>query len=156
MGRFQTSTKGGEIMGKLEDIKNRVNKATEGPWAWESFGEKINAYHVGVAYDKNDKQVEGHVQTERYDPESDIFIEDLLWRNSFGENEGSSVNFADADFISYSRNDIPFLLDMLTEKDREIKQLEKEKEWLIEEVMYGSFQKKEHICEQMQQAIKDG
>ena len=123
-------------MGKLEDIKNRVNKATEGPWAWESFGEKINAYHVGVAYDKNDKQVEGHVQTERYNPESDIFIEDLLWRNSFGENEGSSVNFADADFISYSRNDIPFLLNVLTEKDREIKRLKKEKEWLIHSLMF--------------------
>ncbi len=142
-------------MGKLEDIKSRANKATEGPWAWEPYGEKVNAYHVGIAYDKDDEQVEGRAQTERYDSEADIFIEELLWRGSFGENEGSSVNFADADFIAYSRNDIPFLLNVLTEKDREIEQSGKEKEWLIKEVAYGSFQNKEHICERMQQALKE-
>jgi hypothetical protein len=94
----------------LEDIKKRIKAATPGPWAWEAYGEKENAYHIGVALDKNDKQLSGMVQTERYDEDADIFVEDVLWRESLGDQSGATVNYDDAEFIAHAREDIPALV----------------------------------------------
>ena len=38
---------------------------------------------------------------------------------------------------------------------KSIKRLQKEKKWLIDEVKYGSLQKKEEVCERMYQALKE-
>lgn len=38
---------------------------------------------------------------------------------------------------------------------KSIERLRKEKDWLIKEVSYGSFQKKDEICERMYQALKE-
>jgi len=95
---------------ELNAIKDRMMKATVGPWAWEQYGEKVNGYHIGIAMDKNDNQCEGHVDTERYDEDQDVFIEDILWKENVGNVEDSTLNYSDADFIAHAREDIPKLV----------------------------------------------
>lgn len=50
-------------------------------------------------------------------------------------------------------------IERLTEANKAqgklIKRLQKEKKWLIDEVKYGSLQKKEEVCERMYQALKE-
>jgi hypothetical protein len=96
----------------IADAEARAEKATEGPWAWELVGEKSACFHVGVAFDKNDKPVLGRTETERYDEEKDIFVEDVIWREHVGENE-DNPNLADADFIAHARTDQPAALKLL-------------------------------------------
>jgi hypothetical protein len=72
---------------RLKEIQRRYEAATPGPWAWEDYGEKDNNFHIGVALDKQDKQLTGRVQTERYDEDADVFVEDVLWRESIGDME---------------------------------------------------------------------
>lgn len=96
---------------RLAELRRLHEAATPAPWAWEQYGEKENCYHVGVAYDKNDKPVAGHVQTERYDEDADVFIEDILWRGYIGDLEGATVNYEDAELICAARNALPALLD---------------------------------------------
>ena len=102
-----------EIFKRIDEIKKRVEGVTEGPWAWEQYGEKVNCYHIGTAADKDGNPVEGHVETERYDLDSDTFIEDILWEDDIGYKEGAVVNYNDADFIAHARMDIPFLIEFI-------------------------------------------
>jgi len=102
-----------EIFKKIDEIKKRVEKATYGPWAWEQYGEKVNCCRIGIAADKDGNSVEGHVKTDRYDLDSEIFIEDILWRDDIGYKEGAVVNYDDADFIAHARTDIPFLIEFI-------------------------------------------
>ena len=102
-----------EVLKRISEIKKRVGSATEGPWAWEQYGEKVNCFHVGVAFDKDENPVEGRTETERYDLDSDIFIEEVLWKDDIGYQEGAIVNYDDADFISHSRTDVPFLIGVI-------------------------------------------
>lgn len=94
---------------ELKAIKDRVDRATPGPWAWEAYGEKSNNYHIGVAYSKDETPCSGQVESEHYDEAQNIFIEDILWSTPIGQLE-THVNYSDADFIAHAREDIPKLI----------------------------------------------
>jgi len=102
-----------EIQDRLAQIKKRVQEATYGPWAWEAYGEKENAFHIGVAMDKHENFIEGKTETERYDPDTNIFVEDILWHHDIGDRDGATVNYGDADFITHARTDIPWLVELI-------------------------------------------
>jgi len=102
-----------EVLKRIGEIKKRVEGATDGPWAWDRYGEKVNCFQVGIAFDKNENPVEGRAETERYDPDSDIFVEEVLWKDGIGYKEGAVINYNDADFIAHSRTDVPFLIGFI-------------------------------------------
>jgi hypothetical protein len=98
---------------RIAEDRAIVEAATPGPWAWEEYGEKENCFHVGVAFDKNEQQLSGHVETEHCeDTEADgpIFVEDVIWGTPIGSMEGATVNYADAAFIAAARNRWPLYL----------------------------------------------
>ena len=97
-------------MSKLQDIQRRRAKISQPPWAWEQYGEKSNCYRIGVACNKQGEAQLGYVETDRYDEESNIFVEDILWKNDLGDNEGATVNYGDADFIAHAPTDIDWLI----------------------------------------------
>jgi len=110
---------------ELKAIEERAEKATEGPWAWTHIGEKCNGYIVGTIWDKDDKQIEGHV------PDEDFYEDEVVLRSAdMGEHEAATCNYNDPAFIAHSRTDIPKLLAevrrlkaAVQEKDAEIAKL---------------------------------
>jgi len=92
----------------IREIRERVRKATAGPWAWESIAEKSNEFAVGTAFNADGQPLSGRL------PEGD-WVEDAVIerRGLIGMNESGHANFADADFIAHARTDIPFLLAQL-------------------------------------------
>lgn len=96
---------------EIAAIAERAQKATPGPWAWESVAEQSNEYAVGTAWDvETNKPISGQiVRTD--DPETDNWLEDrVLVRDSMGLGEG---RLADGAFIAHARQDIPDLLAAL-------------------------------------------
>ena len=71
---------------------------TEGPWAWMRIGEKINGYVVGVACDRNGKQLSGYI-----DDQLDM-VDGVIYKSDVGDREGATVNYADAELISAAPN----------------------------------------------------
>ena len=51
---------------------------------------------------------------------------------------------------------LDYYIKLCQKQDKEIERLKKEKEWLIEIAAYWTNQSAERICEEMQQALKDG
>ena len=100
----------------LDEIRERVNKATPGPWAWEEYNGQENGYHIGVAVHADGNQASGQVESEKtvFDEDDEpVFVEDILWQYPIGYVEGGVVNYEDAEFIANAREDIPKLLDYI-------------------------------------------
>lgn len=126
----------------LHEVEQRCERATEGPWAWESTAEKSNEFVVGLAIDKDNKPICGEIP-HGFDEENDCYMdEEIIRRSEIGANEAGQANFADADFIAHARTDLPEAIRLLREA-REIidclslfvpdmKNLSKVKAWLAE------------------------
>jgi hypothetical protein len=114
---------------RIAEIAARVAKATPGPWAWESTGEKSNDYAIGTAVGPDDKPISGRFETTddpQWASERGIFMVDtIIARHLIGEGENG--NFADADFIAHAREDIPFLLAALTRAQEQQEETRKQR-----------------------------
>lgn len=97
---------------RIAEIHARCEAATPGPWEWgvcnESWGEVEAESLKGVITLKDDYP--GY-------PEC-------------GEHLIMELSKPDADFIAHSREDVPFLLDQLAERDREIERLREAQRWI--------------------------
>mgnify|MGYP005819518725 CR=1 FL=1 len=104
---------------------------TEGPWAWESVGEKSNYWCLGTV----DPPISGRV-AERFDGETQAFVRDFEIVDFVCE--ASDGKFADADFIAHARTDIPLLCEALEqawrERDEARQIKEAEKKILLQEI----------------------
>ena len=99
-------------MTRLEEIQKRVEKASEGPWAWQTYGEKTNAFVVGGAVAEDGSPLSG-----RLDGEDEFVVDPICGL------EESTVNYEDADFIAHSREDIPYLLAQVEEPNEIISKM---------------------------------
>lgn len=96
---------------RVREIQARAEKATPGPWAWESIAEKSNEFAVGTAFAESGKQLAGRL------PEGEWVEDAVIERRALvGMNESGHASFADADFIAHAREDVPWLLKQLAEK----------------------------------------
>ena len=101
---------------KIEQIRERCNRATEGPWAWNSPYEKSNGYVVGVAVTIDGDSLEGKID----DP--DDMVDDIVeYHAEIGEHEASTCNYNDPAFISHARTDVPKLLNWIEELESQLK-----------------------------------
>ena len=90
----------------IKRVKERADKATCGPWAWDSPFEKVNGYVIGVACDLEGNDIKGRVE----DPD-DMVDEVLEYQTYIGEHEALTCNYADPEFISHARTDVPSLCE---------------------------------------------
>jgi len=88
---------------EVEAIEARAEAATPGPWAWEQYGEKVNAFSVGVACDEDGNLINGRIS------EGDIIADTIIYRSEIGSHEAAVVNYGDPDFIAHARTDVPAL-----------------------------------------------
>lgn len=98
---------------RLQEIRERAEKATKGPWiapSWEVDDEPILMPLVMPAWKPHMKTEDG----EEYECEG---CNDCL------DSEGRS---ADPYFVASAREDIPYLLQLVTEQQREIEELREE------------------------------
>lgn len=96
-------------MNRLEAIRKREQAATEGPWSWDSQGDKVNEYVVGIACKPDGTLLEG-----RIDDSLDM-VDEVIYKHCVGEHEAATCNYGDPDFIAHARADIPYLLDRVGE-----------------------------------------
>lgn len=102
---------------QLEEIKERCEAATPGPWRWRyrTFLTECGEY-------------EDHPSVSTV---TDCTICDLGDSNSYcSDGNGIYDEDSDAEFIAYAREDIPALLEEIEKLKEEIKNLEKEYSWL--------------------------
>lgn len=108
----------------IEQIRNRCDRATEGPWAWDNPYEKVNGYVVGVAVTLDGKPLEGKID----DP--DDMVDDIIEYQAYvGDHEAATCNYNDPAFISHARTDIPKLLDWIIELESQLKAAREAIEW---------------------------
>ena len=92
---------------RLQEIRERAEKATPGPWAcWDGWGPISGGY------------LEGLMAMARIGPSGGrsqevLSASDETQRDIYAKRE-------DAEFIAASREDIPYLLQLVTEQQREI------------------------------------
>jgi hypothetical protein len=86
-------------MNRIEEIEQRCNNATPGPWANEGNGEMIVSYnpykHGGMRI--VDIRGWGHLTG--------------CSACNFSDDKAEKIQIANAEFIAHSREDIPFLLN---------------------------------------------
>jgi hypothetical protein len=99
------------------ELRELAKRATPGPWCWESVAEKSNEFVVGIAFDKNGKQLSGCINGKDYDEETSAWVEDaIIRRGAIGANESGHANFADAEYIAALSPDV--LEGLCDERDR--------------------------------------
>ena len=105
---------------KIAELRALCEKATPGPWCWESVAEKSNEFVVGLACNKNGEMLSGCINGVDYDEQTCAYIEDSVIRSSVvGANEDGNANFSDAALIAAARTALPDLLSDLEEARRE-------------------------------------
>lgn len=111
----------------IKQIRDRCDRATEGPWAWNSPYEKSNGYVVGIAVNLANEFLEGKVD----DPDDmvDNILEYHEYQAYIGEHEASTCNYNDPAFISHARADVPKLLDWITKLESQLKAAREAIEW---------------------------
>jgi hypothetical protein len=89
---------------EIAEIEARAKMATPGPWAWESVGEKSNAWCIGFTDPPHSGQI-----VEVYDEKARAFCPkpEVV---EFVAQSGDPAGFSDADFIAHAREDIPNLI----------------------------------------------
>lgn len=96
---FSSTSNHSELADKLEALAGKV---TEGPWAWDQRGEKINEWGLGVAFDHTDKPLSG-----RFTDEDAQYVAEVCG------TEGATVNYSDPDLICELRNNLPEIIAAL-------------------------------------------
>lgn len=99
-------------MNRIEEIRERCDKATSGPWFWEDW--------AGVE-DPEEMVLTADPET-RDGWHAGRMFPDL--RNSIVSLEEPVTNQADSDFIANAREDIPYLLEILKGKRERLKAYE--------------------------------
>lgn len=108
---------------RLAEMGERVDKATMGPWSWESVGEKVNEYVVGIAFDEDENQLSGRLPS-GYDERKRVWLdEEIIRKYEIGSKEAATLNYSDADFLAHSRTDIPDLLEHVKGLEEEIQSM---------------------------------
>lgn len=97
-----------EICERLDAIRVRADRATPGPWAFESHG-RDGDYGVGMLVDDDNNPVSGQQETGVMLVVEPVAVE--------------VRNQLDAEFIANARDDVPFLLDLITAQAEEIERL---------------------------------
>lgn len=96
---------------RIDEIRQRCEKTTPGPW--------ISPFDASRMGDGND------------DCNSIVNIEgETVVGVTYYDGPVLYAIETDADFISHAREDIPFLLDLLSEQEREIEQLKAAQGWV--------------------------
>jgi hypothetical protein len=98
---------------RLQEIRERAEKATKGPWScWDGWGP------IGKGY------LEGFMAMARIGPKGGNPLSVI---HASGETQQDIyAKRPDAEFIAASREDIPYLLQLVTEQQREIDRLKVE------------------------------
>jgi hypothetical protein len=99
---------------RLAEIRARDKARTPGRWAWEYIGEKVNGYVIGLAFDKDGKEISGLITD---DP--DAMTDPIVRRYLIGEHEASTCNYGDPEFVAHAPQDILDLLAHVEELEAE-------------------------------------
>lgn len=89
-------------------------KATAGPWAWRSYGEKSNNAILCTAVDNDDKPISGRFEEEQYNEATGEY-EIVATADEFIAYKENNANYADFNFIASARTDVPALVKALME-----------------------------------------
>ena len=81
-------------------LRALAQKATPGPWCWESHGEKSNDWTVGVALDENDCPITGEINDPDFIVEAVGNSEASVLRNKVVIEQENSRGFGDAAYIA--------------------------------------------------------
>ena len=117
---------------RLEAIQQRVRAATDGPWAYESVSEKANDYRVGLVCPADEdgdvgEQISGNVKDHPHYFTNDTgkfgewYCEEIAAIDEASHTSDGSPS-ADASFIAHAREDIPYLLALLTRQQEGLAQ----------------------------------
>jgi hypothetical protein len=102
---------------ELQDMEARANAATEGPWCYESCGEKGDGANViGVAFGPDDDDCKTPLTGELFDSDDEGELIDY-YRDvevTVCEHRNPNCN-ADAAFITAARTDLPRVIAELRE-----------------------------------------
>ena len=100
---------------QLQEIKERVAKATPGPWKWENYGAEYDFETTMPSLNGvNNKEIMNFGDGEQYYP-----------------TEGTPPDEADAGFIAHAREDVPALI-------AEVERLRKENKDLLQMVLHDT------------------
>lgn len=97
---------------RLAEIEARYTKATEGPWAYESLGEKGDGSDIiGVIFGPDDEECETPLSGELSSYDSDGEPVDYYYDEMVAEcSHRNRRPHADSQFIAHARSDIPALV----------------------------------------------
>jgi len=84
---------------ELRAIEERWERATPGPWAWDSRGDKENDVQIGVVVDHNGVQVGGFVEED----------DDCIYTDGVAFIDGGNEH-GNAEAIASARTDVPALV----------------------------------------------
>lgn len=108
----------------LKAIEARLEAAEPGPWAWNNAGGKGGpAWLVGVAVDKEDRQLSGYFEREDFDEETGFFIETVATYTHLavtGDEDGAVSHHGrqNAEFIAHAPTDVRTLLTRVRELEQ--------------------------------------
>lgn len=105
----------------LDAIRERLAKATPGPWCWGYIGEKTNGYIIGTACDEDGKPFEGNVP-EFYANGGEVILHSP---SMIGEHEASTVRYGDASLIAHAPTDLAYLLARLAAAEKVVEAAER-------------------------------
>lgn len=117
-----------DVDARLREIAERAERAIPGPWCYMATGDKDNSWSLGTAVWPDDTPVSGFVndqEQERFDEET-MEGEQATPVDLIAEHYGIDNTFDEADFIAHAREDVPWLLALLKERDERIETLERE------------------------------
>lgn len=90
-------------MSKLADELEALGKnATEGPWAWDQRGEKVNEWGLGIAMKADEQPYIGHFRDD-----------DAVYVEYVCSHEAATCNYEDPALICALRNNLPEIIAAL-------------------------------------------
>ena len=76
----------------------------------------------------NNEALRGFQDVDNWDENKGVFVDQILEASWVGEHEAATCNYGDPEFIAHSRDDVPWLLDQLTqERERRLAGTERRK-----------------------------
>ena len=138
-----------DMTDRLAKIRERAEKATPGPWAYESVAEKHNDYRVGIVCPVSSSgdvgtAISGNVKTHSHywngHDFGEWYCEEIASLDEVTHSSDGSCS-ADAAFVAHAREDIPFLLDHIAELE-------------VEPSPYGRIASLEAEIERLQEVLR--
>jgi hypothetical protein len=108
---------------RVAEIKERAEKATPGPWKWV---ETPSAHTLDSPANSPDKEWDGITPLEIYHAFDKLQgkPDSVLWGNWCNDSTADvGVGEADAAFIFHAREDVPYLLALVADLQKEIKDM---------------------------------